>query len=207
MCLIDKVRVKPIKDTSWEALKDQRDISNGMYLFSNIDSPEVIAYYLRDLEAQGIDISSFSLDWLLDQPPNFKKSKREPSKKQKKKKSMKLGESLVTQKQPVPMSTSAPGKSPISEVPDIFGSRKILSSLPQPPPPSPPLTLPFLYLPFMNLKLLNPILRTLTNLHLHYNSILQQHPSQYLNPSCSTNPYPPFLYPKFPSLLRPNLRL
>lgn len=46
MGLIDKVRVKPIKDTSWEDLKDQRDIDNGMYLFSNIDPPEVIACYL-----------------------------------------------------------------------------------------------------------------------------------------------------------------
>lgn len=78
MGLIDKVRVKPTKDTSWEALKDQRDIYNGMYLFSKIDPPWVITCYLQDLEAQGIDISGFSLDWLPGQPPNFMKRKRDP---------------------------------------------------------------------------------------------------------------------------------
>lgn len=66
MGLIDKVRVKPTLDTSWEALKDQREIYNGMYLFSKIDPPEVISRYLQDLEAQGIDIYGFSLDMLLD---------------------------------------------------------------------------------------------------------------------------------------------
>lgn len=39
MGLIDKVRVKPTKDTSWEALKDHREISNLMFLFSKIDPP------------------------------------------------------------------------------------------------------------------------------------------------------------------------
>lgn len=188
MGLIDKVRVKPIKDTSREALKDQREISNGMYLLSKNDPLEVIACYLQDLEAQGIDISGFSLDWLSDQPPNFMKKK--------KKKSLKLGESLAAQKQLVPLSSSAPGKCSISEVPKISGSRQILSSLPQPPPPSLPLNLPFLYLHFLNLKLLNPILLTLTNPHLHYlNSISHQHPTPYLKPSSSINPYHPLLYP------------
>lgn len=99
MSLINKVRVKLKKDTSWEDLKDQREISNSMYLFSKIDPLEVTACYLQDLEAQGIDISGFSLDWLPDQPPNFMKSKREPSeKKKKKKKSLNLGESSATQK-------------------------------------------------------------------------------------------------------------
>lgn len=42
MGLIDKVRVKPTKDTSWEALKDQREISHGIYLFSKIYPPKVI---------------------------------------------------------------------------------------------------------------------------------------------------------------------
>ncbi|XP_050895424.1 uncharacterized protein LOC127102047 [Lathyrus oleraceus] len=59
----------------------------------------------KDLEAQGIDISDFSLDWLPDQPPNFLKRKREPFEK---KKSLKLGESSATQKQLVPLSSSAP---------------------------------------------------------------------------------------------------
>lgn len=134
-----------------------------MYLFSKIDPSEVIACYLWDLEAQGIDISGFILDWLPDQTPNFMKRKREPSKKTKKNKSLKLGESLATQKQPMPLRSSAPGKSPISEVPHISGSKQILSSLSQPPSPSLPLNLRFFYPHLMNLKLL-----TLTNLHLHY---------------------------------------
>lgn len=37
MGIIDKVKVKPTLDTSWEALKDHREISHGMYLFSKID--------------------------------------------------------------------------------------------------------------------------------------------------------------------------
>ncbi|XP_050908942.1 uncharacterized protein LOC127122687 [Lathyrus oleraceus] len=36
----DQVRVKPTLDTSWEALKDHREIPNGLYLFSKIDPPE-----------------------------------------------------------------------------------------------------------------------------------------------------------------------
>ncbi|XP_050889951.1 uncharacterized protein LOC127095284 [Lathyrus oleraceus] len=91
MGLIDKVRVKPTKDTSWKALKDQRGISN-------------------------------------DQPPNFKKRKREPSEK-KKKKSLKLGESSATQKKRVPLSSSAPSKSPILEAPNV-------SDIPDPTSPT-----------------------------------------------------------------------
>lgn len=46
-----RVLATPTLDTSWEALKDQRNISNGLYLFSKINPPEVIAYYLQDLAA------------------------------------------------------------------------------------------------------------------------------------------------------------
>ena len=49
MGIINQVRVKPTLDTSWEALKDQRKIPNGLYLFSKIDPPEVVMYYLDDL--------------------------------------------------------------------------------------------------------------------------------------------------------------
>lgn len=190
MGLIDKVRVKPTKDTSQEALKDQRVISNGMYLFSKIDLPEVVACYLQDLEAQGIDISGFSLDQLLDQPPNFMKRNREPSEKKKKKKSLKLGESSATQKQHVPLSSSAPGKFLISEAPLVSSTRQILSSLPQPPPPSLPWDQPSLYRPLLNQTLLNISLLNLNHIHLHYlNLISQQHPSPYLKPYCLTKPY------------------
>lgn len=44
--VIEKVLVKPTLDISWEALKDQRKIPNGLYLFSKIDPLEVIAHYL-----------------------------------------------------------------------------------------------------------------------------------------------------------------
>lgn len=79
MCMIDKDRVKPTRNTSWEALKDHKEKANEIYIFSKIDPQEVIACYLQDLEAQSFDIFGFSLDWLLDQPPNFLKRKREPS--------------------------------------------------------------------------------------------------------------------------------
>ena len=62
------------------------EISNVMYLFSKIDPPEVIAHYLQDLEAQGIEIFRFTWDWLPEQTPNFMKRKRKPSEKNKKKK-------------------------------------------------------------------------------------------------------------------------
>ena len=39
MGIIERVMVKPSLDTSWEALKDQRKIPNGLYLFSKIDPP------------------------------------------------------------------------------------------------------------------------------------------------------------------------
>ncbi|KAI5442359.1 hypothetical protein KIW84_011437 [Lathyrus oleraceus] len=73
MGVIEQVRAKPTLDTSWEALKDQRKIPNGLYLFSKIDPPEVVAHYLKDLASQGVDISEFSVDWLPDHPPNFMK--------------------------------------------------------------------------------------------------------------------------------------
>jgi hypothetical protein len=39
MGIIDQVRAKPTLDTSWETLRDQREIPNGLYLFSKIDPP------------------------------------------------------------------------------------------------------------------------------------------------------------------------
>lgn len=46
MGLIDEVRVKPTRLTSWEALNDHREITYEMYLFSKIDPPKVIACFL-----------------------------------------------------------------------------------------------------------------------------------------------------------------
>ncbi|XP_050908526.1 uncharacterized protein LOC127122190 [Lathyrus oleraceus] len=62
MGVIEQVRTKPTLDTSWEALKDQRKIPNGLYLFSKIDPPEVVAHYLQDLASQGVDICLYKTD-------------------------------------------------------------------------------------------------------------------------------------------------
>lgn len=136
MGLIDKVCVKPTRNTFWKALKDQRERANEMYLFSNIDPPEVITCYFQDLETQGFDISDFSLDLLLDQPHNFWKIKREPSQNTTihKKKILKLGESLTTKKKPVLLTSSSASSSKlsISEAPHPSGSRQLVSSLPIP---------------------------------------------------------------------------
>ncbi|XP_050902501.1 uncharacterized protein LOC127114215 [Lathyrus oleraceus] len=48
MGIIERVLVKPSLDTSWEAVKDQIKIPNGLYLFTKIDPPEVVAHYLLD---------------------------------------------------------------------------------------------------------------------------------------------------------------
>ncbi|XP_050896602.1 uncharacterized protein LOC127103379 [Lathyrus oleraceus] len=96
MGVIEQVRVKPSLDTSWEALKDQRKIPSGLYLFSKIDPPEVVAHYLKDLASQGVDILEFFVDWLLEHPPNFMKRQREPYDKSKKAKKANLGETFVS---------------------------------------------------------------------------------------------------------------
>lgn len=79
------------------------------------------------------------------------KWKKEPSEKKKKKKTLKLGEFVASQKKLVPLSSSAPCKYHISEAPLVSVSRKILSSLPQPPPiisPSgPTISIPIIYEP------------------------------------------------------------
>lgn len=60
--------------------------------------------------------------------------KRKRENYEKNKNTLKLGDSSASQKQLVPLSSSGPSKSPTSEAPLSSGSRKILSSLPQPPP-------------------------------------------------------------------------
>ncbi|XP_050897033.1 uncharacterized protein LOC127103835 [Lathyrus oleraceus] len=146
MGVIEQIRMKPSLDTSWEALKDQRKIPNGLYLFSKIDPPEVVAHYLQDLASQGVDISEFSVDWLPGHPPNFIKRQREHSEKSKKTKKAKLGEPFVS-RPPVPLI-----KSPYKSLPPPSRSvnlKQIASSLPQTTPiytyykPSPYTTKPY----------------------------------------------------------------
>ncbi|KAI5407495.1 hypothetical protein KIW84_053668 [Lathyrus oleraceus] len=130
MGIIDQVRAKPTLDTSWEALKDQREIPNGLYLLSNIDPQEVVAYYLQDLANQGVDISEFSVDWLPEQPPNFMKRTQEPSDKSKKANKARLGESFEI-RPPVPLVVSPSKFVPLSRSLKI---KPIASSLPQTTP-------------------------------------------------------------------------
>ncbi|KAI5443690.1 hypothetical protein KIW84_012372 [Lathyrus oleraceus] len=130
MGIIDQVRAKPTLDTSWEALRDQREIPNRLFLFSKIDPPEVVAYYIQDLSNQGVDISDFTVDWLPEHPPNFMKRMREPSEKSKKAKKAKLGESSGS-RPPVPL-VGSPGKS--VSLPHSVKIKPIASSLPQTTP-------------------------------------------------------------------------
>lgn len=108
MGLIEKVLIKPTRNTSWEELKDKIEQVDDMYIFTKIDPPEVIKFYLRDLEAQDYDMSSFNMDWLLDHHPNFMKRKREASQKTivQKKKILNLGESSATKKKPMSLTSS-----------------------------------------------------------------------------------------------------
>lgn len=62
------------------------------------------------------------------------KRMRDPSERKSKKKTLKLGESTSTQKLFAPLDSSAPSKSSLSKAPLHYGSKKISSSLPQPPP-------------------------------------------------------------------------
>lgn len=133
MEIIERVMVKPSLDTSWEALKDQIKIPNGLYLFTKIDPPEVVAQYLLDLANQGVDISDFSVDWLLEHPPNFMKRIRKPSERKSKKKAEKLGGTSVS-RPPVPLVfSSSPSKYLPFDSPSLH-LRQLSSSLPQPSP-------------------------------------------------------------------------
>lgn len=109
MGLIDKVIIKPTRSTSWEELKDKREKMDETYLFTKSDPPKVIEFYLKNLEAQGYDISNFNMDSLSDHPQNFLKRKREPSQSTnvQKKKILNLGESSATKKKPVPLTSSS----------------------------------------------------------------------------------------------------
>ncbi|XP_050918575.1 uncharacterized protein LOC127136010 [Lathyrus oleraceus] len=130
MGVIEKVRAKPTLETSWESLKDQRKIPNGLYLFFKIDPPEVVAHYLQDLANQGVDILEFSVDWLPERPPNFMKRQREPSGKSKKAKKEKLGETSGS-RPPVHLADSPSKSIPPSRSVKL---KSIASSLPQTTP-------------------------------------------------------------------------
>ena len=130
MGIINQVRVKPTLDTSWEALKDQRKIPNGLYLFSKIDPPKVVMYYLDDLRKQRVDISDFTLDWLPKFPLDFMKRTREPSEKTKQEKRAKLGEPSGSR--PLVPLVGSPGKS-VPLLPSLK-IKLVASLLPQPSP-------------------------------------------------------------------------
>ncbi|XP_050919757.1 uncharacterized protein LOC127137328 [Lathyrus oleraceus] len=130
MGILNQVRVKPTLDTSWEALKDQRKIPNELYLFSKIDPPEVVMYYLDDLRKQGVEFSDFNLDWLPECPPDFMKRPRRPSEKAKQEKKEKLGESSGSR--PLVPLTGSSGK--FVSLPPFVQVNPIASSIHQPKP-------------------------------------------------------------------------
>jgi hypothetical protein len=130
MGIIDQVRAKLTLDTSWEALRDQREIPNRLYLFSKIDPSEVVAYYLQDLANQWVDIFDFKVDWLPEHPPNFMKRMREPFEKSKKAKKSRLGESSGSRPL-VPLAGSPSKFVPLSRSVKI---KPLSSSLPQTTP-------------------------------------------------------------------------
>ncbi|XP_050897317.1 extensin-like [Lathyrus oleraceus] len=128
MGILDQVKFKPTMDTSWEALKDQRKIPHGLYLFSKIDPPEVILYYLDDLRKQGVDISDFNISQLPAEPLNFMKRPRGPSEKAKQAKKARLGESSRS-RPPAPL--PGPSGKSVSLAPSVQ-THNIASSFPQP---------------------------------------------------------------------------
>ncbi|KAI5444937.1 hypothetical protein KIW84_013277 [Lathyrus oleraceus] len=93
MGILDKVKVRPTLDTSWDVLKDQREIPHRLYLFSKEDPRDVILFYLDNLMREGVDISDFNLSELPETAPNFMKHQRGPSEKGRQAKKAKLGES------------------------------------------------------------------------------------------------------------------
>jgi hypothetical protein len=56
MGILEKIHVKPTLDTSWEALKDQRDMPNGLCKFYRDEPKEAILHYLQRLKDEGVDI-------------------------------------------------------------------------------------------------------------------------------------------------------
>ena len=128
MGILEKVNVRPTLDTSWEALKDQRKIPHGLYLFSKEEPKEAILHYLQRLKDEGVDISDFRLSELPDKAPNFVRHKRGPSEKTSQAKKAKLGESSET-RPPTPLHESS-GKS-ASPAPFV---QQLASSIPPPTP-------------------------------------------------------------------------
>ncbi|KAI5434087.1 hypothetical protein KIW84_021087 [Lathyrus oleraceus] len=131
MGILDKVNVRPTLDTSWDALKDQRKIPHGLYLFSKEEPRDVILFYLQGLKDEGVDISDFHLSDLPDTSPNFMSHKRGPSEKTSQAKKAKLGES----------SGSRP-PTPLNEPSAQLQTQNLASQQPQQNPPEPEVTSP-----------------------------------------------------------------
>ncbi|XP_050908138.1 extensin-like [Lathyrus oleraceus] len=130
MGILDQVKVKPTLDTSWDALKDQREIPHGLYLFSKEDPRDVILFYLDNLMKEGVDISDFNLSELPETAPNFMDHPRGPSEKARQAKKARLGESSGS-RPPAPLHEPS-GKS-VSLAPSAQ-TQPIASSIPQPTP-------------------------------------------------------------------------
>ncbi|KAI5435515.1 hypothetical protein KIW84_022077 [Lathyrus oleraceus] len=59
MGILEKIHIKPTLDTTWEALKDQRDMPNGLCMFYKEEPKEAILHYLQRLKDEGVDILDF----------------------------------------------------------------------------------------------------------------------------------------------------
>jgi hypothetical protein len=130
MGILDQVKVKPTMDTSWDALKDQREIPHGLYLFSKEDPRDVILFYLDNLMREGVDISDFNLNELPETAPNFMKHQRGPSEKLIQVKKARLGESSGS-RPPAPL--HEPSGKPVSPAPSAQ-TQQTASAIPQPTP-------------------------------------------------------------------------
>ncbi|KAI5444842.1 hypothetical protein KIW84_013212 [Lathyrus oleraceus] len=136
MGIIKEIRVKPTMDVSWEALKDQRKMPHGLERFFKNEPRDAIAIYLQRLLDEGIDISDFRIEDLLDSEEDLVRYKRGLSEKKiaeeaRKAKKPRLGESSGT-KAPAPLKISSSGKSipPVNSVIPMMAS-----STPLPTPP------------------------------------------------------------------------
>ncbi|KAI5398948.1 hypothetical protein KIW84_064355 [Lathyrus oleraceus] len=138
-------------DVTWEALKDQRKMPHGLERFFKNEPRDAIAIYLQRLLDEGIDISDFRIEDLLDSEEDLVRYKRGLSEKKiaeeaRKAKKPRLGESSGT-KAPAPLKVSSSSESepqPESETEPHSLNLSPQNSPPHSPEPEPELTIPTL---------------------------------------------------------------
>ncbi|KAI5387729.1 hypothetical protein KIW84_073720 [Lathyrus oleraceus] len=129
MGILKKIQVKPTLDTSWDALKYQRKLPHGLARFYKNEPREAILHYMQRLKDEGVDISDFRLDDMLDSESDFVKFKRGPSeKKSSKAKKARLGETSESRPSAPLQETSG------MSAPAIPSEPPLVSSIPLPAP-------------------------------------------------------------------------